>query len=90
MDLSDTVTDDLRKAAATASTARSRASSGCSTRAASAATSSPRSPPPTGPSNKPASGSSAPGSPTACSHPEEAEADGYPIDEVEKMFMRLA
>jgi DNA-binding FrmR family transcriptional regulator len=23
-------------------------------------------------------------------HPEEAEADGYPIDEVEKMFMRLA
>ena len=24
------------------------------------------------------------------SHPEEAEADGYPIDEVEKMFMRLA
>jgi hypothetical protein len=24
------------------------------------------------------------------SHPDEAEADGYPIDEVEKMFMRLA
>jgi len=23
-------------------------------------------------------------------HPEEAEADGYPLDEVEKMFMRLA
>ena len=23
-------------------------------------------------------------------HPEEAEADGYPIGEVEKMFMRLA
>ncbi len=23
-------------------------------------------------------------------HPEEAEADGYPFDEVEKMFMRLA
>ena len=23
-------------------------------------------------------------------HPDEAEADGYPIDEVEKMFMRLA
>jgi DNA-binding FrmR family transcriptional regulator len=23
-------------------------------------------------------------------HPEEAEADGYPIDEVEKMFLRLA
>ena len=23
-------------------------------------------------------------------HPEEAKADGYPIDEVEKMFMRLA
>jgi hypothetical protein len=28
---------------------------------------------------------------TCClSHPEEAEADGYPIGEVEKMFMRLA
>ncbi len=24
------------------------------------------------------------------SHPEEAEADGYPLGEVEKMFMRLA
>ena len=24
------------------------------------------------------------------SNPEEAEADGYPLDEVEKMFMRLA
>jgi len=24
------------------------------------------------------------------SNPDEAEADGYPIDEVEKMFMRLA
>lgn len=23
-------------------------------------------------------------------HPDEAEADGYPIDEVEKLFMRLA
>jgi len=24
------------------------------------------------------------------SHPEQAEAEGYPLDEVEKMFMRLA
>ena len=24
------------------------------------------------------------------SHPEDAEADGYPLDEVEKMFMRIA
>ena len=86
--LPEEVLSDLRKRLRRVPV-RYKASSGCWTTVASAATSSPRSPP----QPRPRTGwipAGRRGLTYCLAHPEEAEADGYPIDEVEKMFMRLA